>query len=537
LGDVIINNLIRKKHFRRLRAQLKGARTLRKENRPFFVEKAVSDLTDVHLGLNEKDFPRSLVGSHSAHAEILLRQILLKNYKRICSLIMQSKGSGEPASLPAPNSWVNSLESGGLQVNQLGSKITLYKFSAFCLLKGFAKTGLLLLQYKLPALAGKPYALFLDLSPNNLPLSGQKKSYDIISWYKSSKIKKPDVQEIWAQIRKKNIHPIPPDVIVCRNIFPCFKKWSNYFQYFYKSFMAFLITCFGMIRGKWWYGLLYEESALLHYVDVLSDQDLAREYLLHNSNWFHKSLWTYEAEIKGSDVCLYYYSTNMEKFNFGVYQKIDDYGLKIMQWNRIIVWDAQQRDYLKQYCPNAEYQIVGLISFSDSDTIINNYGSGVKIAVFDVTPTRPILYTSMGYALPPYWSTELSLKFFSDIASLQTINDTTLLWKRKRTVGHSFINRGFILRLDKYLQEKKIISVDPTISARRLIEKCDVVISMPFTSTSVIGKELGKPSIFYDASASIEQNESHGIPVLKSKDELKNWYHSLNIEKTGSSNA
>ena len=48
---------------------------------------------------------------------------------------------------------------------------------------------------------------------------------------------------------------------------------------------------------------------------------------------------------------------------------------------------------------------------------------------------------------------------------------------------------------------------------------CDLVISMPFTSTAIIAKELGKPSIFYDASASIEKNESHGIPVLKNKEE------------------
>jgi polysaccharide biosynthesis PFTS motif protein len=58
---------------------------------------------------------------------------------------------------------------------------------------------------------------------------------------------------------------------------------------------------------------------------------------------------------------------------------------------------------------------------------------------------------------------------------------------------------------------------------------------MPFTSTAIIAKELGKPSIFYDASASIEKNESHGIPVLKNKEELKNWYRSLNIDKVVSS--
>jgi hypothetical protein len=31
-------------------------------------------------------------------------------------------------------------------------------------------------------------------------------------------------------------------------------------------------------------------------------------------------------------------------------------------------------------------------------------------------------------------------------------------------------------------------------------------------------------------SGSIETQNSHGIPVLKNEDELKNWYHSLKIE-------
>ena len=66
---------------------------------------------------------------------------------------------------------------------------------------------------------------------------------------------------------------------------------------------------------------------------------------------------------------------------------------------------------------------------------------------------------------------------------------------------------------------------------------CDLVISMPFTSTAIIAKEMGKPSIYYDALGSIEINTSHGIPVIKSKTELRGWYYSLNIEKAISNNA
>ena len=54
---------------------------------------------------------------------------------------------------------------------------------------------------------------------------------------------------------------------------------------------------------------------------------------------------------------------------------------------------------------------------------------------------------------------------------------------------------------------------------------------MPFTATAIIGKELGIPSIYYDASGVLEQTIHHGIPVLKNKDELNRWYVSLDIEK------
>ena len=448
---------------------------------------------------------------------------------------MQSKGSGEPASIPLPKSWLDSLESNGVHINRLGSKISLYKYSLFCFCKGIYKVLLLLFQRKLQAQNDKPYAVFPDLSLNNLPVSGQNKSYDIISWYKQSKIKNPDIQEIWAQVREAKTHQIPPDIIVCRNIFPRFTKWSYYFKYFYKLFKAFIVACLNMIYGKWWYGLLFDESAYFHYVSVINDQDVAREYLFHHSCCIYKPLWTFEAEAKGSRVSLYFYSTNSEGFKYGEHALNSDYAFKLMKWNRIIVWDEQQRDHLKQYCPNAEYQIVGPIYFSDSNATINNYDSETLISIFNVTPNRPTRYTSLGYAKSPYFSPELTFNYFSDIALLKTINNATILWKKKRTVERTFINKGFSINLSKFHQEKKIIPVDPEISARSLIEKCDIVISMPFTSTAIIGKELGKPSIFYDASASIEKNESHGIPVLKNKEELKNWYRSLNIDKVVSS--
>ena len=77
-----------------------------------------------------------------------------------------------------------------------------------------------------------------------------------------------------------------------------------------------------------------------------------------------------------------------------------------------------------------------------------------------------------------------------------------------------------------------IIRIDPNISAKSLVKASDAVISMPFTSTSLIAKYLGVPSIYYDASGKIQQNTSHNISVLKNSYELLKWKLSLNNNKT-----
>ena len=77
-----------------------------------------------------------------------------------------------------------------------------------------------------------------------------------------------------------------------------------------------------------------------------------------------------------------------------------------------------------------------------------------------------------------------------------------------------------------------LVTVDPNVGARSLIKNSDAVISMPFTSTALIAKELDVPSIFYDASGEILEYKSHNITVLKSKNELFEWKTYLNTNNS-----
>ena len=48
---------------------------------------------------------------------------------------------------------------------------------------------------------------------------------------------------------------------------------------------------------------------------------------------------------------------------------------------------------------------------------------------------------------------------------------------------------------------------------------------MPCTSTAIIAREMGKPSVYYDPTGLLLKNDpaAHGIPLLSNTAELDAW--------------
>jgi polysaccharide biosynthesis PFTS motif protein len=304
-----------------------------------------------------------------------------------------------------------------------------------------------------------------------------------------------------------------------------FPKLDNFRQSLYfllKGIQAFIVAIIGVLMGKWWYGHLYNESVKLHYVDSLPNKALAEDYFFHHSNWFYKPLWCYEAEDKGSDVNLYFYSTNFENVVYNDYKMKEDHGLRIMTWNNFIVWDQEQENFFKRYCPNATFTQIGYLDFSGIEYIVGSKDTIKRLAVFDVTPARPAKYISLGFTMPPYYSEELNLKFLDDIIKVFYNNKWEILWKRKRTVDRTRISEAFNQK-QLNLVKKKVTMIDPIVSAHSILLVSDAVISMPFTSTGIIGKMNELPSVYYDPSGKVKLDKSHDISVLKNISDLSIW--------------
>jgi len=156
--------------------------------------------------------------------------------------------------------------------------------------------------------------------------------------------------------------------------------------------------------------------------------------------------------------------------------------------------------------------------------------NGKKIlSIFDVTPCRPITFTKLGLAIPNYYSEELNIKFIQDIKELFSDEKWIILWKPKRFVGISFISEAFKRKQSKLINGN-LIKVSPGIAASYLVESSDAVISMPFSSPTVVAKFKDVPCIFYDASGSVRNKLTRDIPLLRSKVELKEWATSLTKE-------
>ena len=522
----MFQSYFRKKNFRKIHFQLKGAKKLRDRKDPYFVLNTVCDLTDVPLDLEKYDFPKILVGSHSEYAEITLRQVFLLRFKEICTPIIQSIGGGNRVAIPLPFTWVKHLVANGIDCSMTFCRVLLFGFALKKIVFSIIKFLYLAFQIKNPKYPGCSYNVFMGLGENNLPEYEKGKiTRDIITWYKESVIKNPKKSKIWAQVKVSNEYAPPEYLIVSLNYFPRLSSFSAYLNFCAVSLFGIIVSIIGVIRGRWWYGLIIDETIKLNYVKNLQRKHLADEYFFNNSQWYYKPLWTYEVENRKSLITQIYYSTNNDNYVYDEYKFNGFPGYQIMQWKRFVVWDKKHENFLKQYCPNSKYIKVGYVDFTG---ISENFSIGHRfntLSLFDIDPLRQTGCTKHGMAIPYYLTEELNIKFLQDIKEVCMEFKWIIYWKRKRTNN---LTSKKVRQKQSQLVDKNLIEIDPNISASYLVEISDAVISMPFSSPSVIAKFKKVPCSFYDASGILVNSiQSRGIPLLKNKLELREWFKSL----------
>lgn len=526
---LFLSSPFRRQKRRQIRLMMRGYRYLKKEARLYIIEDTVQHLREFQLQIPSNALPGLLWGEAAQFAELIVRQRLSSHYLELTQalLIGNSEANGCVIA-PIPKAWRIELKRLGFRVDHFRSslvwKLHLIKYFCYGIYKALSIVSSFIYPSGSVASVKESYIYFCDLAPSNLPLAAADYSSPcIIGWYSRWAGRRSDITSLRHSVSTSPLHsfgsykltyqqlPTPP--LTCR---------IQQLYFILSCIVSLLITLGSFLKGHWWNMLIIHESIISILVRLQSSH-LAKEYWFHNSR-FYPPLWTYELTSYGSKSIYYFYSTNCEPFLFrkdGSLRFVTPYS--ITSWSEYLVWDSFQYEFVKRCCgERAKVQIVGPIRFSGKSVSLSRKPRRA-IAVFDVQPHRSSMYQALG-AASEFYVPDQCIPFLADILSVAKECNAILLLKKKREVG-SAAHPLYRRYLESIAASEHVIIVDPVVDAEALAEFSVATISMPFTSTAIICREAGIPSVYYVASETrdVDPSLSHGIKVIFGITPLRNW--------------
>jgi len=520
----------------RLRRRMRGYRRLKAENRLSCIVELKDALANNRFPLMSQQVSSRIFGAGRKDAEVIIRQYLLVRLGglNLNKSLLVSLGGGRAVVHPLPDSWRRIVREHGFEVNEVACAVCWYAYICF-----FATYGVWLMLVECIATLvasverrtskiGR-FVYFDSLSRGNLPqIDKAKKNCDILSWYLQWPGRAKDLDAIAHGLKNEPVNTfLGVQVVPMQN--PTLPLELGDFVRRFLPWCIFSVsfTLLDFLRGRWWHALLLSEAVKAAHTRLVKPGCLARDYLFHNSGWIYRPLWTYDAELRGSRILFYFYSTNIESFKTPLGYPTQANCWQAMNWPHYLVWDEHQAEFVRRSVGvSARLEIVGSIWFHNSPTEIKCIPLW-SIAVFDVQPFRSVHYQTLG--LPTeYYTPETAKRFLGDIYHCARYFKAKVVFKRKRKINR-LAHPSYRRFVEGLTDSQDFIEICSDTAALRVIENCMIVISMPFTSTALIARELGKPSCYYDPDGVLQKDDraAHGIEVITGREELAKWLFSI----------
>jgi polysaccharide biosynthesis PFTS motif protein len=514
---------IKKRKRLRLRLINKGRNNLKENDRSALLNELKYLLSNTLL--NNIHFPKYLLNGVRVNAELSVRQYLTG---RIIGLafnksILYSIGANKPVRHPLPKEWRNALISNGIDVNNFISALLWHMYCFLYWGKGvlYGVRSILFLLKRSPELGR--HVSFDNIDYNCI--SSRLGARNIINWYFQWSGKTEGLESACHSVKAKSNFRLGEINIIQTDGLPKIRK-LKLLQYIFSVVYLSIYGLFSLVFRPT-FSFFLEEMLKFKRTDLANIEDFSKDYLFHNSSPFYRPIWTYSAEEKGSRVLFYFYSTNNEGFK--AKDGYPENGLwHLVSWSHYLVWDEFQADFIKRFNRhNSIIEEVGAIWFSSQKMSMDIPMK--TISVFDVTPFRPAVYITLG-ADVDYYIYNNANPFLSDIQFILGKNNITMLHKMKRI--NKFAHKKYTRRVRQLNKKYNYIEAHPSVDALQIIQQTKACISMPFTSTALMAKLEGKPSVYYDPSGLIQKDDraAHGVPVLSNIDELQEWVKSIGNE-------
>lgn len=168
------------------------------------------------------------------------------------------------------------------------------------------------------------------------------------------------------------------------------------------------------------------------------------------------------------------------------------------------------------------------IYFSTNNIEINS-DQRIKIALFDIDPHKKSQHFGISsYNDYDYDEYAIHESFFEDLIFSSKSKSFKFYIKPKRKLRKSQQLKKYTDLIEKLAKIENVDIINPEISYIYLLEKTDLSISLPFTSTSIVAKNLNKKTAFYDPSGKIALNDpgAFGVKILNKKEDIQLWMES-----------
>ncbi len=519
---------------------LRGYKILKSKNSINIINTIKNEISETKCFESIK-FSNLIFGRASTNFEIIVRQFLMQKIENrfFAKKVLYSVGNKNSHIIcKLPKSFRKVIVRNGFMINEMASSISWNLYVLTMFFYGISTFFIFFFNscYKFifkKSFNFKRYVYFNELSKMNFPKGKEIFTHDnVFSYYVNWINKSIEIESICHSVRnvaKKTLQG--KSIEFTSSALPELSTFSQLLKFL--SFGLFIImeAFVSLICGRWWNVIMLNEAWKRIVIKINKPENLACDYLFHNSSWIYRPLWTYEAERKGSRILFYFYSTNIEGFKQSDKYLAPYFGWKTSTWPHFLVWDEFQYDYIKNsISQNVKISITSPLNFhypqNSLPSLPNNY-----FAVFDVQPARDSFYCSLGITFD-YFTPENCNQFLTDILDVLQITKNEMVLKRKRDMG-KLIHYKYLNLLNQCESQPYFNSIDPNATAQQLIVNSKAVISMPFTATAVIAKSMGKPSVYYDPNRIIQKDDkgAHGIPILTGKKELYDWVTSLMASK------
>ena len=439
---------------------------------------------------------------------------------------------GAEIDMPVPARWRAHLRQCGLNV----SRRSLVRFAVVVLdnlLTGIRQLVFILRAQQSGLLVQPPapnYHVFVGANATNLPdADGRGERRNLAHWYQNYYKLRPDFPFIAENAAVAEPQKIGPFGVLATSFLPPLDT-ATYRQFRRTALRHTLRAVVATLVGHWWYAMLLNDIVLLEYFRVVPDSHLARRYVFHAGNCLIRPLWTYAAERRGSSVVNAFYSANFITFtpnkNLPAARTA---ALGIMSWPEMIVLDELSGKALVECGLDPATITVSAqpIDFQDNGVPLPTL-TGPVLMLFDVTPFRPYWKAMRGFH-NAYYTADLWVQFMDDVCTVAAGFGWTVALKAKRD---RVIYNSPVYHRHLHLLEQSgdgLIILDAGIAASRAMAVADAVISMPFTSPSILAVQRGLPGAFYDPGGQLSHcaQIARGIPMLASRAELIAWFEDV----------